>query len=152
MSDVTDWIGAIGNSVAAIGTAGALLLGVRVYFRQERDQRRAQAAAVTVGHRTEDRISGSAIPREYHQHFAFIRNDSSLPIYHVLLYIGPQDDRKTEVREVLPAGEEASLLVTTTNFMPFAKFVDTSGVSWKRDGAGRLSEIKDEHGLPWNVD
>lgn len=51
MSDppsITDWISASATGVAALGTVGALWVGVVTFMRQVKDQRRAQAAGVTI--------------------------------------------------------------------------------------------------------
>ncbi|MGO4860033.1 hypothetical protein [Arthrobacter sp. 2MCAF14] len=152
MTEVTDWIGAVGSAVGAIGTAGALLLGVRVYSRQEKDQRRRQAAAVTVGHRQDKNVMSGPIPRPYVQNRYFIRNDSQLPIYRVLLYAGPPDERKHDIREVLAPGDEASFLMPSTDFPAIAKFVDSAGTAWQRNGSGRLTEITHNLGQPWPMD
>jgi hypothetical protein len=82
----------------------------------------------------------------------FIRNDSPLAIYHVLLYAGPVEKRKTDVRAVLAPGEEAYFKTGSSEFMAFAKFVDSAGVAWKRDASGSLTEIKNNDGMPWPMD
>jgi hypothetical protein len=148
---VTDWISAVGTAAGAVGTAGALLLGVRVYYRQEKDQRRAQAAAVTVGFSEETHTVGKGIPRTFKTTKCYVRNASQLPIYRVMLYLGSDWDSKSEVRDVLAAGEESSFETNSTSATPVAKFMDTAGVAWKRDGYGQLRELKDEHGMPWEM-
>jgi YD repeat-containing protein len=42
--------------------------------------------------------------------------------------------------------------MSTSDFMAFAKFVDSAGVAWKRDGSGKLTEIKNNDGRPWTMD
>ncbi|BCW78295.1 hypothetical protein [Arthrobacter sp. NicSoilC5] len=82
----------------------------------------------------------------------FVSNNSPLPVYNVLLYAGPVDSRRKEVRAVLAPTEEASFKMSTSDFMPFVKFVDSAGVAWKRDGSGKLTELKSGDSFPWTMD
>ncbi|MDQ0672973.1 hypothetical protein QFZ36_000534 [Pseudarthrobacter siccitolerans] len=75
-----------------------------------------------------------------------------MAIYDVLLYAGPVEARRKDIRQVLAPGEEALFKMASSDFMAFAKFVDSSGVAWKRDGAGRITEIKSGESFPWTMD
>lgn len=121
-------------------------------FTTARRKRRGQAAAVTVGKREDFVIGGANSIRRFKEHRYFIRNDSPLPIFQVLLYAGPADDRSREWQEVLSPGDQASFVMPTSDFMAFAKFVDSAGVAWKRDASGNLTEIKSNDGVPWSAD
>ncbi|SDP33916.1 hypothetical protein SAMN04487914_108126 [Arthrobacter sp. ok909] len=137
MSDATDWIGAIGNSIAAIGTAGALLLGVRVYYRQEDDQRRAQASAITVS------ISEARERRDLVR--IELRNDSALPIYGVMLIATARSGSTLgqDLKYTLPPGEAMSFqLVSEHSMSAFAIYQDSAGRRWKRYFTGELTELK----------
>ncbi|MET3348997.1 UNVERIFIED_ORG: hypothetical protein ABID57_000666 [Arthrobacter sp. UYEF1] len=150
MSEVTDWISASANVVAAVGTAGALWVGAVTLRRQVNDKHRQQAAAITVGNRIwKEQTDIGELKRGV---LYFIRNNSTLPIYNVLLYAGPVEARRKDIRQVLAPGEEASFKMASSDFMAFAKFIDSSGVAWKRDGAGRIAEIKTGESFPWTLD
>ena len=152
MSDVTDWIGAVGTAAGAIGTAGAFWLGAVAYRQQARDQHRAQAAAVTVGQRlTQNGIQNDDV-------VYFIRNDSSLPIYNAVVYTGPLKARREHWMnsQVLPPGEEIYFVypgIQRAGFTAIGKFIDASGNGWRRDGlSGALEPIKAELGHWENLD
>ncbi|RAM37235.1 hypothetical protein [Arthrobacter globiformis] len=148
-TSVTDWISAVGGAVGAVGTAGALWLGAVTFRRQVKDQHRSQASAVTVGCvRTVnfDEIGDRSVNYRY-----FIQNNSPLAIYNVLLYAGPHDLRTSSRQEVLVPGGEIEFHRSTSDFMAFAKFVDSAGVCWKRHGDGTLIEIQPVNG-PWLTD
>lgn len=150
MSARSTFWGAIAGGIGAIGTAGALLLGAYTFRRQVRDQHRAQAAAITVGVRTEREYLDMGGTRTWYRYF--VRNDSLLPIYHVRLYFGPVEKRRKIDREVIAPGDEVTHDSQSSDFMAFGKFVDSSGVAWKRDGSGKLTEIKNNDGQPWAMD
>lgn len=149
-AEVTDWISAGANVAAAIGTVGALWVGALTLRRQVNDQHRAQASAVTVGNRPW---------KEWHPDVGelksgtmyFISNNSSLPIYYVLLYTGSKETRRKEDRAVLAPGEELSFRASSSDSLAFAKFVDSAGVPWTRNGAGALTQVKGKDFLPWPV-
>jgi hypothetical protein len=150
-AEVTDWISASANVAAAIGTVGALWVGAVTLRRQVNDQHRAQASAITVGNRPWNEVNADT-GEITHGFVYFITNNSSLPIYNVLVYAGPVSARRTVIRPVLAPGEEASFNMNSSDFMAFAKFNDSSGVAWKRDGAGRLIELKSGESFPWTKD
>lgn len=144
-AEVTDWISACANVAAAVGTVGALWVGAITLRRQVNDQHRRQASAVTVGHREDKQhMSTGEIKKRIRY---FVRNDSSLPIYDVLLYAAipshlARVPRKPAQRDVLPPGEEESFYAGSIESTPYARFTDSSGVAWGRDATGRLVEIK----------
>lgn len=126
---VTDWISAVGQAVGAIGTAGALGLGAYTYFRQVRDQHRAQAAAISI-YKFPNREG-----RRNRKIRLQLRNDSNLPIYGVSLVgtnrIGEYKDQS--FRPALPAGEQMWVDITTAyGTSGYAMFTDSFGNSWKR--------------------
>lgn len=131
----TFW-GAIAGGIGAIGTAGALMLGVIVYKRQEEDQRRAQAAAVTV---TIAPVPGFTDSLQFKVH-----NGSSLAIYGVMLIA--MDKHKHDIQQVhsyaIPPGESISFQHTNTGQMSArAGFQDSAGRRWRRWFTGELEEI-----------
>lgn len=143
---VTDWVSAVGQAVGAIGTAGALWLGAVTFRRQVKDHHRQQASAVTVGYEVwkEGFADIGEVNRGYRY---FIRNDSPLPIYDVVLAIGPEGAKEFRLRAVLPPGDkEVALVISSESTMVVGMFADSSGIGWQRDGAGRtagrLTEIK----------
>ena len=149
-SNAADWVSAIGTVVGALLTAGALLIAAFSYRRQVADKHRAQAAAITVGVRTEREYMDTGELRTWYQYF--VRNDSLLPIYHVRLYFGPVEKRRNNDRQVIAPSDEVTFDSSNSDFTAFAKFVDSSGVAWKRDGSGKLIEIKNNDGQPWPMD
>lgn len=150
MSAWSTFWGAVAGGIGAIGTAGALLLGAFTFRRQVQDQHRTQAAAISVGIRTIREYSDIGERKIWYQYF--VRNDSLLPIYHVRLYFGPVEERRKTDREVIPPGDEVTHDSQNSDFMAFGKFVDSPGVAWKRDGSGKLIEIKNNDGQPWTMD
>lgn len=151
MSDVTDWISASANVAAAVGTVGALWVGALTLRQQVKDKHRAQASAVTVGRRPwkelDPDIGELKSGTEY-----FISNNSPLPIYYVLLYKGSRETRRKEERPVLAPGEELSFKSSSsTDALAFAKFVDSAGFGWSRNGSGALTQEKSKDFLPWPV-
>ena len=136
MSDLTDWIGSVGTTVGAVGTAGALWLGVVVYRRQEQGQRRAQAAAITV--------AIFSVPGDSELLQFEIRNDSALPIYSVML-VASLDGRDAgqDLKAVLPAGDKLSFQQRRRpgNLSAYANYIDSAGVRWRRYFNGDLEEL-----------
>lgn len=140
--------GAVAGGIGAVGTAGALLLGVRIYYLQEKDRRRAQAVAVTVGTKLDP------IPHSLgKQRVCYIRNDSPLPIYNVSLYAGRAPYARAIDPAVIATGGEETLALRHEYETVHAKFVDSAGVAWKRGGDGHLAEITNpDDGEPWEMD
>ena len=136
MSDATDWIGAIGSIGGALGTTGALLLGLQVYRRQEDDQRRAQASAITVS-MSEPKNRRDLVETE-------LRNDSALPIYSVRLIASLNGkDLNHNLKAALPPGGQMSFqLVHEHGMSARAVYLDSAGRKWRRYFNGDLEEIK----------
>lgn len=138
---ITDWISAIGSAIGAIGTAGALLLGVWVYRRQEEDQRRAQAAAITV---TVTPIRSNAGVLEFK-----VRNDSQLPIYEVMLIasnLNGQDIEQVFTTALPPRDSSSFQLRSGPTDRCRCLFVDSGGRRWRRESTGQLDEITAKRG------
>lgn len=145
MPSVTDWISAVGQAVGALATGGAFWLAAHIYNRQSKDQRRAQAAAVTL-HLTENAGWGTWK--------ALVRNDSPLPIFNVAL-VGVD----AEGNDVKDSRHQKDYVPGTTdrgaNSLPGAlgkgslkkashvSFTDAAGTKWKRTAAGLLKEVRD---------
>lgn len=148
LSAISTFWGAVATAIGAIVTAGALLIAALTYRKQVEDRHKAQAVGVTVGSRTvkQPAVKARVTINDYfpdrEKHFYFVRNDSQLPIYAVDLVVGEADDLKTSMRAVLAPGDEEAIEVSLAIFTAFAQFTDSSGVAWKRDSSGRLTEIK----------
>lgn len=135
MPDLTDWISAIANVAAAVGTVGALWVGVVTFRRQVNDQHRAQASAVTV---TVQKTKQNRDILEF-----MLQNDSPLPIYEVILIASDHGkDVKQEFVAAMPPRTSTSFQLRDTSFMGCrATFYDSSGKRWVRDFTGPLREI-----------
>lgn len=150
LSAISTFWGAVAAALGALLTAGALLIAALSYRKQVADRHKAQAVGVTVGSRTEVTPAVSARKTingyfpDNKKHFYFVRNDSQLPIYRVELTVGESDDLKSSSREVLAPGDEESFEVSFAPFPAYARFTDSSGVTWRRDSSGRLTELYDE--------
>ncbi|MFF1880573.1 hypothetical protein ACFVVC_03775 [Pseudarthrobacter sp. NPDC058196] len=150
LSAISTFWGAVATAIGSLLTAGALLIAALSYRKQVADRHKAQAVSVTVGSRTEvtpavsarRAVSGYFPTNE--KHFYFVRNDSQLPIYRVELRVGESDDLKSSTREVLAPGDEESFEVSFAPFPAYARFTDSSGVTWTRDSSGKLTELYDE--------
>lgn len=81
MADTWEIVGTIADSVAAIGTTGALIVAAMVYRHQYLDARSAQASRVFVDI---DRVPRVDDPHEGMVQVV-VRNMSDFPIYYVML-------------------------------------------------------------------
>lgn len=134
---LTDWIGAIATAAGAVGAVGALWVGAVTLRRQINDQHRGQARAVTVKiYHTPDANGLTSVE---------IRNDSSLPIYGVVLVA---TNKKGEVigqefEHAMPAGTPKSYdMPSELVGSAYALFQDSAGTKWKRWFNGDLEEQK----------
>lgn len=131
----TFW-GAIAGGIGAIGTAGALGLGAYTYFRQVRDQHRAQAAAVSLVTADGERTGFLRM---------MVRNDSNLPISDVYLQALNHNgnDAGHEMQQVLAPGGVLPLDRPKRSVdRAWVKFDDSSGIRWARYVNGELEEVK----------
>ena len=148
MPQSTEWISALSDAVAAVGTVGALWVGALTLSQQVKDKHRAQASAVTVGNRPWKELTDIGDVKGGIKYF--VTNNSPLPIYNVLLY--SIEGRRHQTMPVLAPGGEVSFNMSTSDFSVIAKFADSAGVSWKRDGNGKLTELKSDESSTWTMD
>ncbi|SDP33882.1 hypothetical protein SAMN04487914_108124 [Arthrobacter sp. ok909] len=124
---------AIAAAVGAIGTVGALWVGALTLRRQVNDQHRQQASAVTVGSQPFKR------PMHEDRYRCFIMNNSSSPIYNVVLNAQLADQHFRDHTEVLePKGVLQIIVDKTENRRVIARFTDSAGNFWLRDNEGNL--------------
>ncbi|MFF1880574.1 hypothetical protein ACFVVC_03780 [Pseudarthrobacter sp. NPDC058196] len=134
-TEVTDWISAVSDAAAAVGTVGALWVGAITLRRQVNDQHRAQASAVTVSVQ-KTKQNGEIL--EF-----MVQNDSPLPIYEVMLIASDRgDDIHQDFVAAMPPRTRTSFQLRETSYMGCrAKFYDSSGKRWVRHFNGQLRDI-----------
>ncbi len=146
MSEITDWINATGAAAGAVATGGAFLVAAAVYRRQVADQRRAQAAAITVE-------VGAAYESPVPGMMCIVRNHSVLPIYEVLTW-GSGDKRSFRpTRLVAPQKiSQSALHGHKEGEKVHMSFTDSAGVRWTRSSSGALQEMRTGASpLPWLI-
>lgn len=148
-----DWI-------AAFGTGGALLLGVLVLFREQRDRRRAQARqvnawAVEVRPKRETTESGVLVAMEGNCVKVTAQNNSLEPVYDMHVWVHHSYDPRasrtgSHERSILPPGSH-DIYVDGIKMpegglagLPYVDvtFRDTAGRRWQRLRDGELSRDK----------
>lgn len=137
----TFW-GAVAGGIGAIGTAGALWLGAVTFFRQVRDQHRAQSSRVIV---VMDKGTGKGAG--YLPPTAIVRNLSDLPIYKVRLRAAPNDAFDDELKKEKPLLVGEWPVVIPGKYIEHSvhvEFQDSAGTTWIRWVGGGLAEKKGE--------
>lgn len=139
-----DIAGTIADSVASLGTVGALLWAVFLYRRQVEDARTEQASRVFVALRAVD-LGGRT---ETH---IVLDNASDRPVFrlYVVLQVSVPGRTTSRIKAVdvehLAAGKHESVddLFDKPYPLPYLKaiikFEDAAGLCWVRDSTGRLS-------------
>ncbi len=130
----TDWINAIAQCVAAIGTVGALFVGSFTLWRQVKDKHREQASGVTVGARHDNY-------RKPTKWIVFVLNSSKQPLYDVHLHADEGTDPVGQ-GVLAPAKSLSCILPLESSPDVKAEFKDAAGNRWRRMGDGALDEIK----------
>jgi len=141
VTSTAEWVAAWASSIAALGTAGALVLTGLVFRRQLQQERISQARRVSA--------------RKESDHIA-VYNGSDQPIYLVNLlfidlgsepryepgqsdqlydHVGPGETVSFTARRIHEAGLWHSVEHTV-------RFTDSAGVRWLRHRWGALSEVK----------
>lgn len=152
LSAISTFWGAIAAAIGALVTAGALLIAALSYRKQVEDRHKAQAVGVTVGSRTEKQpaVKARVAIKDYfpdrEKYIYFVHNGSQLPIYRVELVV--QDTHSQgSYRDVLAPGAENTLELEFAPLPAFVRFTDSSGVAWKRESFGRLTEIPADYNI-----
>jgi hypothetical protein len=141
------WIGDAADSVAAIGTVGAFIVGFVLLRKEQRreadrseDERRAQAAKISAWVEMHHKVDGS---RELALH---IHNASDMPIYEVELPLpSPDDEETTEFVGLVPPGQTIRRPAPSDWIRSYVdpepvqiEFQDSAGRRWARDEQGTL--------------
>lgn len=145
----SDWLGAIADTFAAVGTVGAFLVGFLLLRREHRreagraeDERRAQAERISAWVELIRKVDGG---RELSFH---IHNASAMPIYEVELPLPARGDEEpgSEFVGLVPPGQTiqrpapAEWLRSYVDPEPIQiEFLDSAGRRWSRDEQGTLS-------------
>ncbi|MCT9868355.1 hypothetical protein [Paenarthrobacter aurescens] len=137
----TFW-GAVAGGIGAIGTAGALWLGALTFFRQVRDQHRAQSSRViVVMDKGKGKGAGYLSPK------AVVTNMSGLPIYKVRLRAAPHDALDDGMEESIPVLVDEWPIPIPGKYIEHSvhvEFQDSAGTTWIRWVGGSLTEKKGE--------
>jgi hypothetical protein len=152
MSNVSDWLGAVGAAIGGVGTAGALGYAAVTYARQVTDARRHQADRISAW------VDGS--PR-----LGWLLNSSESAVFEAkVIPVDPSDTQfKTAdglplcyAARVLPPGKPRELFgLHSLNHLPsttagvYLTFRDASGRYWIRNPRGHLDETDDAGHRSW---
>jgi hypothetical protein len=136
-----DIAGTIADSVAALGTLGALIWAIFLYRRQVQDARTDQASKVFI-------TLMKRYPEDSCYSQALIDNSSDLPIFDVFAAIMPDDGRAKplEVRrlERLQARERRIIEdIDRKDVVAEVLFRDAATHRWHRDASGHLHPVHD---------
>jgi hypothetical protein len=145
----SDWLGAIADSFAAVGTVGAFLVGFLLLRREHRreadraeDERRAQAERISAWVELIRKIDGG---REVAFH---VHNASAMPIYEVELPLPARDGEEpgSEFVGLVPPGQTIQRAAPADWLRSYVEpepvqieFLDSAGRRWSRDEQGTLS-------------
>lgn len=136
---VTDWISTVGTALGAFLTGGALVIAAISFYRQAKDQHRAQASTVTV---TVSKNGGL-----FNDHVVKASLAGDLPIYNVELvsldHQGRQVDRRVKHVVVRDTGDgylDGDLALHEA----YVTFTDSAGTRWTRWSKGKLIELGPE--------
>lgn len=135
-AEITDWISAGANVLAAIGTAGALWVGAVTLRRQVNDKLRAQASAISV---TLSKEPGSSGPVDIE-----MRNDSTQPVYGVMLVAHDKSGLALAHESQAVLYPSSTIKLTATNgaaTAAYGRFRDSAGIKWRRNTNGGLKEL-----------
>ena len=148
----SDWLGAIADSFAAVGTVGAFLVGFLLLRREHRreadraeDERRAQAERISAWVELIRKIDGG---REVAFH---IHNASAMPIYEVELPLPARDGEEpgSEFVGLVPPGQTIQRAAPADWLRSYVEpepvqieFLDSAGRRWSRDEQGTLSRTE----------
>ncbi|MEH0658431.1 hypothetical protein QA860_11945 [Streptomyces stelliscabiei] len=147
-----DWLSAWSTAFAAVGTVGALLLGLLLWRQDRKQQRRAQARRVH-GHAvpTEEYMQGTDVSAaEY-----VIENKSDGPIY--MVHLPREGGAVIQLSNMVPAEasiryavenvtdvERLGLADGTVSAVPITfSFTDQDDTRWTRFDNGHLKETAD---------
>jgi hypothetical protein len=158
MSTATDWIGAVGQAVGAVGTfiavGVALWLAQRDSRRRDAEARRAQAQEITGWLNAED----FNLAEERGKIICTLCNASTQPVFDVVVNLvaihgafrrtvaGKKDMMFDTYVGILPPGTRCYFLdypgaVLQVRYGVEVAFRDTAGRFWWRDGNGNLQEV-----------
>jgi hypothetical protein len=145
----SDWLGAIADTFAAVGTVGAFLVGFLLLRREHRreagraeDDRRAQAERISAWVELARKVDGG---RELAFH---IHNASAMPIYEVELPLPARGDEEpgSEFVGLVPPGQTIQRPAPGEWLRSYVEpepvqieFLDSAGRRWSRDEQGTLS-------------
>lgn len=150
----SDAVGAAADVFSAIGTVGALLLGLSLLRRELRreagraeDERRSQAARISAWVEATRKVDGT---RELAFH---IHNASAMPIYEVELPLPAHEGEEptAEFLGLVPPGQTVKRPAPPEWLRSYAEpepvqieFLDSAGRRWNRDEQGALSRADDD--------
>ncbi|MEV1085757.1 hypothetical protein AB0I98_47380 [Streptomyces sp. NPDC050211] len=147
-----DWLSAYSTAFAAVGTVGALLLGLHLWWQDRIRQRRAQAR----------RVHGHAVPKEGYMPGTSVRtveyvieNKSDGPIY--VVHLPREGGAVIPLSNMIPAEtgirypiervddvERLGLADGSVSAVPITfSFTDQDDTRWTRFNDGRLKETSD---------
>jgi membrane-bound inhibitor of C-type lysozyme len=136
MADGWEIAGTVADSVAGLGTLGALIVATTVYLRQQEDARRAQASRVVLACWNEKESNAPQVR-------ITVRNDSDLPIFDVVIIAS---GAKLVVGEYvgwdqIEPGQHAAARYEWERGVEFSAavlFIDAGGRHWERRFSGAL--------------
>ena len=141
---VSGWVSTVADAVAALGTAGALMVSLYLLWDERKLRLREQASKVAVWVEWERSLQHDTTPRQF---FAYVKNSSDDPVYVEALTIddNPEPavvwgtvpgheltDDGLDVGQFPPSGEVPSVAI---------EFLDVNRVLWRRDSKGALVRI-----------
>ena len=154
---VPSWGTAVGTVLVAVVAVGVAWSGYRRADRERAEARhRAQAELIAAwaDHRSPKMLpADDRYQVEEQVMAAIVRNDSSLPVWNVVVdFVHPETGQKpptvpSRTVEVIPPRDERAIprpqaLSTWSRLRVVITFLDANNVTWRRDHRGELTEVR----------